>query len=248
MLSVPELKEVLHWLMSTRRRSMSMPLVPLEWHGRQQCLRRTTGGRKIQFSLEEVFAVLKSKEWYSVSHHPDVAPAAVVVGLDPLAVLVAHGEDKVCLPMSVSRRVEGICMISWGRANARLINSLVQQILVSFLAMHFKVAIFFCSISCLARALTKYSADLEWVQETKTNFLWSSVMIEWTSLAFLVEVILPDISLFWWGEGSDLSHLLLEDLLAGSPLCSQRAHAQTFSTWEGSYIIPWKTFLWAQEK
>lgn len=111
-LSVPPkmLKELVlawHWLMSTTRRSMSRPLVPLQW---REALGLATfvgnGSLYIEdlkwnsspwgcdlLEVVHVGLVIEPKEGYGVGHHPDVPPAAVVVRFVPLPVLVAHGQD-----------------------------------------------------------------------------------------------------------------------------------------------------------
>ena len=113
-LSVPPkmLKELVlawHWLMSTTRRSMSRPLVPLQWREASGLATFIANGSLYIEDLKwnsspwgcdllevvHVGRVIVSEEWDGVGHHPDVAAAAVVVRLVPLPVLVAHRQYRL---------------------------------------------------------------------------------------------------------------------------------------------------------
>ena len=56
--------------------------------------------------------VIEPKEGYGVGHHPDVPPAAVVVGFVPLSVLVAHSQDLLLLHHDVAR-VDNLLVKTW---------------------------------------------------------------------------------------------------------------------------------------
>lgn len=95
-----------HWLMSTRRRSMSIPLVPLI----QKRLEKK-GTENNMNSLEKVLAIFKAKKWNGVCHHPNVSPAAIKVGLSPGAVLIFHRKDLILDLVGMMRRVISVCVI-----------------------------------------------------------------------------------------------------------------------------------------
>jgi hypothetical protein len=57
------------------------------------------------YVLEEVGVVGEPEERHGVCEHPDVAAAAVVVRLAPLAVLIAHAQDVVGHSLRVRRLV-----------------------------------------------------------------------------------------------------------------------------------------------
>nr|CAD7400739.1 unnamed protein product [Timema poppensis] len=58
-------------------------------------LPQLTNNTRRKNSLEEVGVVVETEEGHGIGQHPDVPPAAVIVGLTPLAVLVRDTEDLV---------------------------------------------------------------------------------------------------------------------------------------------------------
>ena len=74
---------------------------------------------KVAVSLEvvRVLGVVESEEGDGVGHHPDVAAAAVEVGLGPEPVLVCDCQHLLLLHRPVCSRVVLVLVVAWGREN-----------------------------------------------------------------------------------------------------------------------------------
>jgi hypothetical protein len=63
--------------------------------------------------LEKISSICEAEKWNGVGHHPDVASAAVKVGLTPFPVFVGNGEDLVVEALCVGRLVRRVRMICY---------------------------------------------------------------------------------------------------------------------------------------
>lgn len=61
--------------------------------------------------LEKISSICEAEKWNGVGHHPDVASAAVKVGLTPFSVFVGNCEDLVVEALCVGRLVRRVRMI-----------------------------------------------------------------------------------------------------------------------------------------